>query len=472
MAQWSKYEQEVFDSFKAHFPKADIKRNVRINGRYSKRSRQIDILIVEQTPAGPSRIVVDAKLYNRKLDVKAVDEFAGFVDDIGADRGLLITNKGYTKSAFRRAHYSPRDLELDVLDFSELHRWQAFGAIPYVGNRAFVISAPFGWVVDINRVGDALCTMFQRGSDVASAQKRKEFLYISAWLRNNAITAAELDRIQVERLKIAGNTIVSVRRKTGTRPDANVLIRYLHVKEYKCLEVTGFLEFKDIILFAVLITPQEKEKQNVRRLMHILRTAMPVTLRKDNTRLITSLKKQLSNATSPEERATILVDIGHWYRDMEQLTQARQALEKSVSLIPTYHGVRELIHVLIALGKSTLIPKLLYSLLHLDLGNPTVYNDALEFAHRAQLEDKYSEMLRSIAEREPPNSLIRANCLFCNAQIFISKDNEMARKQFLSARQIFKLHLPSNHQVFAALRFSLKQCESKKKRRSTIKKAS
>jgi hypothetical protein len=72
-------------------------------GRFSKRKRQIDILIAEKTPVGILKTVIDTKLFNRKVDVKAVDALAGFVDDVGAEKGMLITSRGYTQAALRRA---------------------------------------------------------------------------------------------------------------------------------------------------------------------------------------------------------------------------------------------------------------------------------------------------------------------------------------------------------------------------------
>src|SRR3989339_861903 len=90
---WSSYEQKVFDCFKTYFPKADIQKDVHLKGRYSKRKRQIDILVTDETPSGPVKIVVDAKLHNRKLSVKTVEEFEGFLNDVGIKKGLLISNK-------------------------------------------------------------------------------------------------------------------------------------------------------------------------------------------------------------------------------------------------------------------------------------------------------------------------------------------------------------------------------------------
>jgi hypothetical protein len=433
--------------------------------------RQIDVLITEEAPIGITKVVVDAKLHKRKLNVKDIDAFAGFVDDVGADRGLLLTNTGYTRSAFRRAYYGPRDLELDVLTFAELKRWQAFGALPYVDDQAFLVPAPFGWVVDANRVTDALCTMYQRGLDAETAERNREFVYVNAWdRRKDPITVAELDRLQIARLRASGVHIISVRRQTGyrwkvggtrKRRDAVVRIRFARIQEYKALEVTGFIEFRDFIFFAVLLTPIEKRRQNVRRLRHVLESTISIKLKKDNSVLIESLVKKAQVTESSAGRAQIFVDIGHWYRDMKKFDEAKRYLEHAFALQPNYYGVRELILVLLQLGKHHEVPRLLEALLLLDLKNPTVYNDALEFASSGHLEAELRTVLEGIEAKQEEDSLQKANCLFYVAQLLVGKDPDPARQHLLTARGIFKKILPPKHQVFGALKFSLQRSRQK-----------
>lgn len=51
------------------------------------------------------------------------------------------------------------------------------------------------------------------------------------------------------------------------------------------------------------------------------------------------------------ERASLLSKIGYWYRDMDQLQNARLALEESLSLVPSqYETVKQLLATLIKLG--------------------------------------------------------------------------------------------------------------------------
>ena len=451
-SSWECYEEKVFQCFRGHFPEAEVKKNVHIKGRYSKRLRQIDILITEHTSAGLSQIVVDAKQHKRKLDIKAVEEFEGLVDDVGIDKGLLISNRGYTKPALRRAFYCPRDLELDILDFSELQKWQAFSALPYVGDNAFLVPAPFGWIVDISKTKGRLCNMFQRGIDIDTAIKNREFLYINFWNRKqDNLTAEELDKAQVEGMIASGMHVEASCLETIRRNDANTRLRCINIKEYNCLEITGFLEFTDIIFFAVLLTPIEKHKQNIRRLEHVMRQAIPVQLRKNNIPLINKLKKKLSSAAIIEEKSGLLLDIGHWYRDMNQLSQAKKYLQKSISLFPNYYNIKELLHAMIKLNELEKVRELIVRLLKLDPNNPTVFNDAIDISRRAGIDHELVVIFENLADGEGNRSLVKANCLFYSAQLLSAYDIEKAKIMLNESRKIFRKSLPPKHQVFKAI---------------------
>lgn len=201
---WKVYESQVFKLFKEHFPHATVRRNVHVRGRYSRRKRQIYVLLIEQTPAGIVKTIIDTKLFKRKVDVKAVDALAGFVDDVGAQKGMLITACGYTGSALRRAFYGPADLELDILNFSALEMFQGLSAIPYAGDKGFVVSAPLGWVVDASRSEGRIAAMYQRGIDAPRAIAKKEFLYINFWDRKadplNVVTARRAAGCKIKRI--------------------------------------------------------------------------------------------------------------------------------------------------------------------------------------------------------------------------------------------------------------------------------
>ena len=60
--------------------------NAQIVGGISKESRQIDVLIDARWGDDLTRrVIVDAKLYRSKLDIKDVESFEGMMKDCGAD---------------------------------------------------------------------------------------------------------------------------------------------------------------------------------------------------------------------------------------------------------------------------------------------------------------------------------------------------------------------------------------------------
>lgn len=456
---WKVYESQVFKLFKEHFPHATVRRNVHVRGRYSRRKRQIDVLLIEQTPAGIVKTIIDTKLFKRKVDVKAVDALAGFVDDVGAQKGMLITACGHTGSALRRAFYGPADLELDILNFSALEMFQGLSAIPYAGDKGFVVSAPLGWVVDASRSEGRIAAMYQRGIDAPRAIAKKEFLYINFWDRKaDPLNVEQLDELQVARLKESGAVVVS-HRPTVVRPDARTRLRIADVKRYGCLEVIGFLEFNDVIFFAVLLTPHETQRSNIRRLESVLRQAVPIDVTRDNSSLIAELNKRLERASSPNERGSILRQIGHWYRDMGEFKKAQESLESALSLDPenAYWSIRELLPALAKLSDHGRATELMLSLLRLDPRNPTVFNDCFAFGAGWIERSTVLGIIETVRREHAADPMVQANCDYYSANLLACDDAAAARKLFIAARRQFSILLPSDHQVFRALRVALKR---------------
>ncbi len=468
--RWAVFEKQVFEHFKEYFPAAKVRRNVRVKGRFSKRHRQIDILVTEVTPAGIRKTVVDTKLLKRKVDVKAVDGLAGFVEDVGADRGMLITDRGYTRAALRRAYYGPSDLELDILNFSALAQHQGFAAIPYVGPRGYLVGAPFGWIIDATRTEGRLANMYQRGLDLAGAMRKKEFLYVNSWDRGqDRITAAELDERQVAGMRLVLGAITVSHRETVSRLDAPTRLRVAEVKRYRCLEVTGFVEFKESIFFAVLLTPVETQRSNIRRLESVLRDVRPITLKFDNSVSIGKIQGRLKEVVPPTERPRLLGELGRLYREAGKFNEALEYLEESLALDPnnSYHTIRELLPVLCNLGHRDRAKQVMAYLLRLDSGNPTVFNDCVSFASAWIDATELVSLFDDLMADRPNDQLVRANCDFYAGQVLLSRDLGMARQRLLAARQAFRAILPRGHQIFGELRRGLQLCS-----RSTERSAS
>lgn len=164
---WKEYEIYITRNLQRAYPDTSIQHNVREKGIISQVERQIDILILSKTAGFEIKIIVDCKFFNKKIDVKEVDSFVGFLSDLKASKGILITNNGYTKAALNRATYDTRDIELRIINFSDLESFQGFTAIPYSGGHGAVISAPDGWVIDSRIAENAfLCSIYPAGLNI------------------------------------------------------------------------------------------------------------------------------------------------------------------------------------------------------------------------------------------------------------------------------------------------------------------
>ena len=120
MRKWEIYESCVA-ALMAEKEDADsisVTANAKIRGVISARSRQIDVLI-EDLRLSPQayRIIVDAKLRKRALDVEDIEAFEGKMKDVSAHRGILVVSSQATRSAKRRAEDT---ITIEILPFEEV----------------------------------------------------------------------------------------------------------------------------------------------------------------------------------------------------------------------------------------------------------------------------------------------------------------------------------------------------------------
>ena len=274
---WREYEKEIADFFQSQYPSAQITPNAALKGKFSGVDRQIDLLIEEQVDDYPLRTVVDAKYWKKRIDVGDVEAFLGFLRDVDAGQGVMISMKGYTRGAIRRAHYDDLELDLEVLNFDELKSLQGFVAIPYAGEHGVVLPAPLGWVIDAARRPDMVACLFQRGFGLVGAAKAREFMYLNFWSKDETFPDLQslLDH-QERSIREEFPDAVIEYSDSVERKNAKTKLRSMKIKTYPAPEYTGFVEFKDFIFFCVLFTPAELEKKNLRKLRHVIRRVLPL----------------------------------------------------------------------------------------------------------------------------------------------------------------------------------------------------
>lgn len=104
MKKGKEYEILIEKLYSKITPGCTIKRNDKIFGHDSKTEREID-LSIRQT-IGPHNVlmIVQARDKNRKVDVNAIGELVTVVRDVRANKGIIISAKGFSKNALELAN--------------------------------------------------------------------------------------------------------------------------------------------------------------------------------------------------------------------------------------------------------------------------------------------------------------------------------------------------------------------------------
>jgi hypothetical protein len=127
---WAKLEALVEKIQKNLAPKAQVLRNVKLDGRLSGVKRQIDVLVQDRIGQYEFQIVIDAKDHKVPIDVKGVEEFQGLLRDVGAHKGVLVSPMGFTAAAKTVAKNAQIDLYSPV--DTDSHKWQASVTVPVI----------------------------------------------------------------------------------------------------------------------------------------------------------------------------------------------------------------------------------------------------------------------------------------------------------------------------------------------------
>jgi len=94
------FEQRLVQLFRSKG--YEVAHNVQIVGR-SGAQHQIDLLVRFTGPLHVSTIVVEAKSYQAAIDKDRIMKLIQIVDDLGADRGIIITTSHFTPAASKTA---------------------------------------------------------------------------------------------------------------------------------------------------------------------------------------------------------------------------------------------------------------------------------------------------------------------------------------------------------------------------------
>jgi restriction system protein len=80
---------------------------------------QIDVLAEYTCPLHTSKIVVEAKSYDKPIDKDRIMKLTQIVADIGADRGIIVTTSYFTPEAIKTA----TGHNIELWDREKLAKW-------------------------------------------------------------------------------------------------------------------------------------------------------------------------------------------------------------------------------------------------------------------------------------------------------------------------------------------------------------
>ncbi|WP_083879293.1 restriction endonuclease [Leucobacter salsicius] len=136
---WRQFEKDVVLTLRSLDPAAEVVHDQKIPGS-SGEERQLDAVARKAIAGAHVDVVIECKLYNRKLGIGKIDEFVGKLLDVGAGLGILYAAKGVTEPARKRAEtaLNPRivlrdisnvveGLESQAVDLSELIEDEVLG---------------------------------------------------------------------------------------------------------------------------------------------------------------------------------------------------------------------------------------------------------------------------------------------------------------------------------------------------------
>ncbi len=114
--QWQEFEDLVFEALSEENLDWTFQKNIKLQGLESGTKRQIDILATGKIAGHDARVVIDCKHYKSKLDVNDIGRFSSLLDDVSADIGVLVTEKGFSPAAERLAQRNRIKLEIRNLE--------------------------------------------------------------------------------------------------------------------------------------------------------------------------------------------------------------------------------------------------------------------------------------------------------------------------------------------------------------------
>jgi predicted helicase len=87
--------------------------------------RQVDVWVTGLVGPHEINIAVECRCYQGRVGIKDVEAFYSFLDDVGANKGVIISDSGFTAGARSRTRGSDVELKTLTLRKAEDFDWKS-----------------------------------------------------------------------------------------------------------------------------------------------------------------------------------------------------------------------------------------------------------------------------------------------------------------------------------------------------------
>lgn len=259
---WKEYEVSVVKYLMSKYPNYKIRHDVSLIGIRSGRSRQVDILM--EDIKNNYKVAIDCKFYKKKIDLKTVEEFIGFLGDLNVSKGIIITNEGISKSIKKRIENS--SIRVNILNETDLLDYNlAYSGVIYTNLLSFGFNEPLGWSISTNNFDfPAQCLMFPVGYAFKEAINDGQFIYLDV-----IISDEELNEITSKQLSDMENHYQGVKVRI-IESCSETHFREVFIKKEKAYELAYLKKYSKGIFGCYCITCKRNKNKNIKSIKEIV----------------------------------------------------------------------------------------------------------------------------------------------------------------------------------------------------------
>jgi len=239
-----------------------------------------------------------------------------------------------------------------------------------------------------------------------------------------------------------------VKRKDGLKTK----IRIAEIKTYPALEVTGFIQFEEYILFIVLFTSKELLNKNLRKLQYLLKVASNCKLDFDNHAVIKQQLAEIKETDDGKKQADKYYQVGIWYQEMDDFDNAFINFKRAIECFPTHYShLKGIIEK--ALSFDFIEESKLYAsqLFEIEPINPTVPKDLIEIYLNHKKPEILIELFNGLIDKNK-NIEVLGNLNFHLGVLYFNIDKEKDSTSSIAiAKEHFEMVLNKDHHVFKSI---------------------